>query len=70
MITWVNKGISIGAMHFPDRKKPALCIVENNIAQVFGYFNDDECATLFMRTFEELLGVAMPDKYREGDEDK
>lgn len=70
MITWTNKGISIGAMHFPDRKKPALCIVENNIAQVFGYFNNEECATLFMRTLEELLGIAMPNKDREGDEDK
>lgn len=70
MITWTNKDISIGAMHFPDRKKPALCIVENNTAQVFGYFNDDECATLFMRTLEELLGIAMSDKDGEGDEDK
>lgn len=62
MITWKNKDVSIGAMKFPDREKPALCIVEGNTVQVYGYFNNDECATLFMRTLEELLGVTKLDK--------
>lgn len=65
MIAWKNKDVSIGAMKFPDKKRPALCIVEGSTAQVYGYFNNDECAMLFMQTLEELLGVAMPDKYGE-----
>lgn len=57
MITWTNKDISICAWKFPDREKPALCIVEGNTVQVYGYFNSDDCAILFMRTLEDLLGV-------------
>lgn len=62
MIAWKNKDVSIGAIKFSDRKKPALCIVEGNTAQVYGYFNNDECAMLFMQTLEELLGVTKLDK--------
>ena len=62
MITWTNKDISIGSMKFPDKKKPALCIVEGNTVQVYGYFNSDDCAILFMRTLEELLGAIKLDK--------
>ena len=62
MITWKDKDVSIGAMKFPDRKRPALCIVEGNTVQVYGYFNSDECAILFMRTLEELLGVTKLNK--------
>lgn len=57
MITWKNKDVSIGAMKFPDRKRPALCITEGSTAQVYGYFNNDECAMLFMQKLGELLGV-------------
>lgn len=44
MITWKNKDVSICAWKFPDREKPALCIVEGNTVQVYGYFNSDDCA--------------------------
>lgn len=69
MITWTNKDISIGAMKFPDRKKPALCIVEGNTAQVYGYFNNDECATLFMQKLAELLGVKKLNKREDINDD-
>ena len=62
MITWKNKDISIGAMKFPDKKKPALCLVEGSTAQVYGCFNNDECAMLFMQKLGELLGVAKLNK--------
>lgn len=62
MITWTNKDISICAWKFPDREKPALCIVEGNTVQVYGYFNSDDCAILFMQTLEELLGVTKLDE--------
>ena len=62
MITWKDKDISMGAMKFPDKKKPALCIVDGGTAQVYGYFNNDECATLFMQKLGELLGVKKIDK--------
>ena len=62
MITWKDKDVSIGAMKFPDRKRPALCIVEGSTARVYGYFNNNECATLFMQKLAELLGVKKIDK--------
>lgn len=62
MITWKNKDISIGAMKFPDKKRPALCITEGSTAQVYGYFNNDECAMLFMQKLAELLGVTKLNK--------
>lgn len=62
MITWIDKDISIGAMKFPDRKKPALCIKEGSRTQVYGYFNNDECATLFMENLMWLLGVTKLNK--------
>lgn len=62
MITWKDKDISIGAMKFPDRKRPALCIAEGSTAQIYGYFNNDECAMLFMQKLAELLGVTKLNK--------
>ena len=62
MLTWKDKDISMGAMKSPDKKKPALCIVEGSTAQVYGYFNNDECAMLFMQKLGELLGVKKIDK--------
>lgn len=69
MITWKDKDIGIGAMKFPDKKRPALCITEGNTAQVYGYFNSDECAILFMRTLEELLGVTKLNKREDINDD-
>lgn len=62
MITWENKDVSMCAWKFPDREKPALCIVEGNTVQVYGYFNSDDCAILFMQKLAELLGVKKIDK--------
>lgn len=31
MITWIDKDISIGVVKFPDRKKPALFVMEGFI---------------------------------------
>ena len=62
MITWKDKDVSIGAMKFPDKKRPALCITEGSTAQVYGYFNNDECAMLFMQKLAELLGVTKLNK--------
>ena len=62
MITWIDKDISIGAMKFPDRKKPALCIKEGSRTQAYGYFNNDGCATLFMEKLGGLLGVTKLNK--------
>ena len=69
MITWKNKDISIGAMKFPDKKRPALCITEGSAAQVYGYFNNDECATFFMQKLAELLGVKKSNKCEDINDD-
>lgn len=63
MITWTNKDVSVGAMKFPDRKRPALCITEGSTAQVYGYFNNEECAMLFMQKLAELLEVKKLNKH-------
>lgn len=69
-LVWRDKDVSIEAMKFPDREKPALCIIEGTTATVYGYFRDDYSAETFMQKLAELFGVAMPDKYGEGDENK
>lgn len=69
MITWTNKNVSIGALKFPDKKRRALCIVEGGTTQLYGYFNNDECATLFMQKLEELLGVKKLNKCEDINDD-
>lgn len=38
--------------HFPDRKKPCLCIEQGNQAIVIGTFRNKDCEELY----EEFLG--------------
>lgn len=49
--------------------KRALCIVEGSTAQVYGYFNNDECAMLFMQKLGELLGVTKLNKREDINDD-
>lgn len=39
-----NRKIKIGAYNFSNRKKPCLCIEEENRIVVYGHFNSSECA--------------------------
>ena len=49
--------IAVQTMHFSDRKKPSLCIVEGNCATVIGNLRDDECAEQFWNTLEYIINI-------------
>lgn len=54
-ITWINKDTTISAEHFPDRKRPALCVTKGNTMTVYGYFNDEASAKMFMAELSNLV---------------
>ena len=56
-IVWTEKGTSICVEHFPDRKRPALCIAKGTFVTVYGYFKDDASAELFMSELGNLVGA-------------
>ena len=47
----------IGAYKFSDRKRPALCIEEENSITVYGYFHNKEEANEFMNKLGKLVGA-------------
>lgn len=55
MIGMRRNGIALESMHIPNRKKPALCIVENGCATVIGFFRDDESAEDFWETLDYIM---------------
>lgn len=48
---------SIGAVEYPDRKRPAIIVRHGNSDSVYGYFRDIETAELFMNELAELVGA-------------
>lgn len=56
-IIWKEKDTSICVEHFPDRKRPALCIAKGTFVTVYGYFKDDASAILFMTELGNLVGA-------------
>lgn len=52
-----NGKTKVGAYHFPDRKRIALCVEEGNCCVVCGYFTKDENAEYFMGKLAELFGL-------------
>lgn len=56
-IIWTEKDTSICVEHFPDRKRPALCITKGTFVTVCGYFKDDVSAELFMSELGNLVGA-------------
>ena len=48
-------GVFIGAMRFPDRKKPCLVIERGNSCEVIGHFIDDYRVEHFEKALRELL---------------
>lgn len=49
----------IGAYKFSDRKRPALCIAEENSITVYGYFHNEEEADMFMTKLGKLVGAKL-----------
>ena len=56
-IVWKEKDTAICVGHFPDRKRPALCITKGAFMTVYGYFKDDVSAELFMSELGNLVGA-------------
>lgn len=52
-----NNGVFIGAMSFPDRKKPCLIVERENQAILLGSFVDEARVEEFGKALEELMGV-------------
>lgn len=56
-IKWTNKDISVGAILFPDRKKPSLIIQKNNVCEEYGFFKNEKLAKNFLEQLAELVGA-------------
>ena len=54
-VGYENNGVFVGAMSFPDRKKPCLVVERGNVATVLGSFIDEERVEEFWKALEELL---------------
>ena len=59
----VDGSVKIGAYHFPDRKKPCLCVEKGNTCAVYGSFIDLDRANEFINEVAALVG-AKDDKER------
>jgi hypothetical protein len=60
----LSKGdTSIGAVEYPDRKRPAIIVRHGNSDSVFGYFKNIKCARLFMNELAELVGAKKEDDH-------
>lgn len=51
--------VRIGAMQLPNRKKICLCVIKENITEVYGYFISEEKADEFM---DELIALTEAEK--------
>lgn len=56
-ILWESQDTTISAEHFPDRKRPALCVTKGVHMTVYGYFTSDEHAKSFMLELANLVGA-------------
>lgn len=54
-VGYESNGVFVGAMSFPDRKKPCLVVERGNVATVLGSFIDEERVEEFWKALEELL---------------
>ena len=51
-----HNGVFVGAMSFPDRKKPCFVVERGNQCVVLGSFIDADRVDLFEQALRELLG--------------
>ncbi len=52
-----RKGLYIGAMNFPDRKKPCLVVERGNSCTIIGTFKNEESVEYFGEVLEEFFWV-------------
>ena len=51
-----NTGLFVGAVQYPDRKRPSLVVQYGNQAVVVASFNSDKSAEYFATAIKVLLG--------------
>lgn len=61
-IYWNDKDVSIGAVLFPDRKKPSIIIRKGVICEKYGFFKNEAVADLFIEELAKLIGAKMEEK--------
>ena len=54
-----NGNVKIGMYHFSDRKRPSLCVQEENRIRICGSFVSEESGEFFMKSLATLLGIKM-----------
>lgn len=52
-------GVFVGAMSFPDRKKPCFVVERGNEAILLGTFRNVKAVEEFEKALKELLGKAV-----------
>lgn len=52
-----QNGVEVGAMNFPDRKKPMLCIKNGERICVYGLFKSEAHARDFMHLLAQLVAA-------------
>ena len=52
-----NGTTKIGVYHFPDRKKPCLCVAEGSSIVICGSFNSEQNAEFFMHKLCAMFGI-------------
>lgn len=52
-----STGVSLGAYHLPDRKKPQLAVAKDGYVKIYGAFKNDVDALEFMETLAEFCGA-------------
>lgn len=57
----IRKGISIGAIHFPDRKNASLVVQRGNEGLVLGSFRNEDMVDEFRKALEEMFGRGKAD---------
>lgn len=55
-----GNGVYIGAMSFPDRKKPCLVVERDDMCVLIGSFRDAMCVDYFEDSLRKLLGEEKP----------
>ena len=54
----LSKGdVRIGAIEYPDRKRPAIIVQKGSSAGVYGYFRNIDQARAFMGELAQLVGA-------------
>jgi hypothetical protein len=52
-----NEARGISIVHYPDRKRPALAVVDGGIYRVVGYLKDKESEKMLSDRLKDMFGL-------------